>query len=93
MQSNLLSAIKSKLVNLAFKNHSLLKRWIKSISIILKKKLGNIDMRKFRAILLLEADFNAANKIIFNIRLILTLKYLRIIPNKTIEGYRAQSAM
>ena len=35
-----------------------------------KKSPGNIDVQKLRAILLLEADFNDAYKIIFDDRLI-----------------------
>jgi hypothetical protein len=35
---------------------------------MLEKSSRNINIAKLRAILLLEADFNALNKIIFNIR-------------------------
>ena len=93
MQSNLLSTIKSKLVNLAFKNHLPFKRWIKGMSIMLKKEPGIMDVKKLRVILLFEADFNAANEIIFNIRLTPTLEHLHVIPNEVIGGYRAQFAM
>ena len=38
--------------------------------VMLKKQPNNILVSKFKAILLLEADFNTINKIIFNTRLI-----------------------
>ena len=37
---------------------------------MLEKKANDVSVSKLRAILLLEADFNVANKIIFNTRVI-----------------------
>jgi hypothetical protein len=39
------------------------------ISVILEKPLGNVNVIKLRAILLLEANFNTLYKIVFNGRL------------------------
>ena len=69
-----LSLIKSELVNLVIKNETPLSRWKRGVSIMLEKKKNQILVSKLRAILLLEADFNVANKIIFNTYLILTLE-------------------
>ena len=56
---------------------------------MLKKKPNNISVSKLRAILLLDVDFNAINKIIFNTRLIPTLEAQNSIPRKiTGEKYR-----
>ena len=52
---------------------------------MLEKKLNTISVSKLRAILLLEADFNAVNKIIFNTRLIPTLEAKELIPKKIIS--------
>ena len=41
---------------------------------MLEKKLGIIEVSKFRTIILLKADFNTVNKIIFNTRLIPNLE-------------------
>ena len=41
---------------------------------MLEKKLGIIKVLKLRAIMLLEVDFNAVNKITFNTRLMLNLE-------------------
>jgi len=40
---------------------------------ILEKKRGQIDVAKLRVILLLEVDFNALKKLIFNTRLMPSL--------------------
>ena len=55
---------------------------------MLEKAPGNIDINKLRAILLLEADFNAVYKIIFNSRMILRLEKANIIPNEIIGSRR-----
>ena len=62
--------MKCKLVNLAIRNRSPLHHWTKGISVMLEKKPGVVKVTKLRAILLLEADFNGINKILFNTRLI-----------------------
>ena len=41
---------------------------------MLEKLPGNINVSKLRAILLLEADFNALNKILFNTRVMLLME-------------------
>ena len=41
---------------------------------MLEKERGNINIAKLIAILLLEADFNELNKIIFNLRVLPTLE-------------------
>ena len=56
---------------------------------MLEKKQNDILALKLRAILLLEANFNVANKIIFNIRLILSLEKRDEIPYKIIGGRRS----
>ena len=84
-----LSLIKSKLVNLEIKNETPLSRWKRGVSIMLEKKENQISVSKFRAILLLEANFNAANKIIFNTRLILTLESKESIMQEIIGGRKS----
>ena len=56
---------------------------------MLEKTAGNMEVRKLFAILLLKADFNAANKIIFNIRLIPQIEKTNVIPHKVIGGRRS----
>ena len=59
---------------------------------MLEKVAGNINVQKLRAILLLEADFNALYKIVFNNRLIPKLEEVDAIPVEIIGGRRAQVA-
>ena len=54
--------------------------------IILEKKQGEISISKLRVILLLEADFNVINKIVFNTRLIPKLEAKNMIPREIIGG-------
>ena len=60
---------------------------------MLEKKLNEIHVLKLRVILLLEVDFDAINKIIFNTRLILILETKNIIPYEVIGDYYNQSAI
>ena len=59
---------------------------------MLEKVVGNVNIQKLRAILLLEADFNALHKIVFNNRLTLKLEEVNGIPVEIIGGRRAQAA-
>ena len=60
---------------------------------MLEKKQGEISIFKLRVILLLKADFNAINKIVFNTRLIPKLEANDIIPREIIKGRRGMSAI
>ncbi len=51
-----------------------LERWSRGISVMLEKTLGVTLVSKLRAILLMEADFNATNKIVFGDRM---MKHVR----------------
>ena len=59
---------------------------------MLEKVSGHINMQKLRAILLLEADFNALHKIIFNNRLMPKIEADNVIPMEVIGGRRSQAA-
>jgi len=89
-QSKLLSDSKCRFVQLAVKNMTPLERWRNGVSIMLEKSAGNIKVSKLRAILLLEADFNALNKIVFNNRTIPNLEASNSIPYEVIRRRRRQ---
>ena len=78
--------IKCKLVNLAIRSNHLLSQWIKGVSVMLEKVAGNVYIQKLRAILLLEADFNAIHKIMFNNRLISNIEAVNTILMEVIGG-------
>ena len=81
--------MKCKLINLAIRNRLLLHYWTKGISVMLEKKPGVIKVTILRAILLLEADFNGVNKILFNTRLISLMEQAHVILKEIIGGRRA----
>ena len=56
------------------------------MSIMIEKFPGNVNVSKLRVALLLEADFNALNKIIFNSCLMPTLEITNSILSKIIGG-------
>ena len=53
---------------------------------MLEKVVGNVQVQKLQAILLLEADFNAVHKIMFNNRLIPNIEAMNAILMEVIEG-------
>ena len=60
---------------------------------MLEKKVNDISISKLRAILLLEADFNIANKIIFNTHLIPQMESQNEIPREIIGDHWSQSTI
>ena len=60
---------------------------------MLEKSKGYINVRKLKAILLLEADFNTLNKIVFNTKLMPSLERTNSIPYEIIGERRGQSSL
>ena len=58
-----------------------------------EKSPEQISVSKLRAILLLEVDFNAVNKIVFNTRLLPTIERSGSIPTELVEGHYSQSSL
>ena len=56
---------------------------------MLEKKVNNISVSKLKAVLLLEVNFNTANKIIFNTRTIPQMEQRDEIPKEIIGGRRS----
>ena len=81
------------MVQLALCNATPLERWRNEVSIMLEKVARNINVAKLRAILLLEADLNALNKIIFNGRAIPRIETSKTIPYEVIGRRRRQSSL
>ena len=59
---------------------------------MLKKSSRNVNISKLRAILLLEADFNEMNKILFNSHILSQLESSKDISYEVIGGRRSQSS-
>ena len=60
---------------------------------MLLKKEVDLSVSKLRAILFLEADYNAMNKISFNTRLIPSLEEYNMIPRKIMGGRKGMLAI
>ena len=69
-RSEKLSEIYSSFQHVASKLRVQLKIWAHGLTVVLEKIEGNILVDKLRAILLMEADFNQLNKLIFGHRMI-----------------------
>ena len=89
-KSSLLSIVEYELVNLVLVNKTLLERWIHRVSLILEKSKRITLVSKLRVILLLEANFNSLNKIIYNCRVMPKLEERRAILCKIIGGKKEQ---
>ena len=56
--SETLSNMHATFLDLVISTGSIVKRWIKGLTVMLEKIRGNINVDKLRAILLMEADYN-----------------------------------
>jgi hypothetical protein len=57
-----------------------LKRWLRDLSVMLEKTLGVTLVTKLHAILLMEGNFNAANKIVYGIRMLNNARGHQLMP-------------
>jgi hypothetical protein len=60
-----------------------LERWSCGLSVILEKTVGMTLVSKLRAILLMEADFNATNKIVYGDRMMKNVRKYNLMPEET----------
>ncbi len=63
-RSNIIAHYHAARVTVILAHAIQLERWPRGLSVMLKKMLGVLLVTKLRAILLMEVDFNASNKII-----------------------------
>jgi hypothetical protein len=59
-----------------------LERWSRGMSVMLKKTFGVTLVTKLRAILLMEADFNATNKILYGVRMMGQARSYNLMPDE-----------
>ena len=60
-----------------------LEQWSRGLSVMLEKTLGVTLVTKLRAILLMEADFNATNKIVYGNRMMNNARKYNLMPEET----------
>ncbi|KAL7524606.1 hypothetical protein ACHAWF_001017, partial [Thalassiosira exigua] len=68
-RSPLLSHMHALKTSLALRRGVALDRWSRGLSVMLEKMYGCTLVNKLRAILLMEADFNFSNKVIYGVRM------------------------
>ncbi len=59
-----------------------LERWLRGLSVMLEKTLGVMLVSKLQVILLMEADFNASNKILYGVRMMQNAREHRLMPEE-----------
>ena len=59
-----------------------LERWSRGLSVMLEKLKGCTLISKLRSILLMEADFNAANKMIYGVRMMHNVRAHNLMPDE-----------
>ena len=59
-----------------------LERWSRGLSVMLEKTLGITLVSKLQAILLMEADFNAMNKIVYGDRMMTNVRKCNLMPEE-----------
>ena len=84
--SDTLSEFHAIMTDIAYNGGHPLQRWTKGLSVMLEKIKGNIRVNKLRAILLMEADFNFANKLILGSRMIKNGHAAGLIPTEQYGG-------
>jgi hypothetical protein len=74
-----LHALKSTLV---INNGVVMERWARGLSVMLEKLFGCALITKLRSILLMEADFNATNKIVYGDRMLHNVRKYKMMPEE-----------
>ncbi len=59
-----------------------LERWSRGLSVMLEKTLGVTLVTKLRTILLMEGDFNAANKMVYGVRMLNSARDHNLMPEE-----------
>ena len=69
-------------VSLALKKGIALERWANGLLVMLEKMCGVWLVSKLRAILLMEADFNAMNKEVYGVRMLEEARKCKLVPEE-----------
>lgn len=69
-------------LQLALQTGIYLERWARGMSVMLEKEAGVFLVNKLRAILLMEADFNMINKLIYGVRMMPHARSHSVIPQE-----------
>ena len=81
-KSERISYLHALKTSIALKNGIHMERWSYALSIMLEKMHGCTLMSKLRAILLMEANFNFSNKIIYGVRMMDNARKYSLMPEE-----------
>ncbi len=81
--SNIIAHYHAAQVTVTLAHAIQLERWSRGLSVMLEKTLGVTLVSKLRAILLMEADFNATNKIVYGNRMMKNVRKYNLMPEET----------
>jgi hypothetical protein len=81
-KSNIIAHYHAAWVTVILADAIQLKRWSRELLVMLEKMLGVTLVTKLRAILLMEEDFNASNKIIYGARMMEQAKEYNLMPDE-----------
>ena len=81
-ESDIISLLHAVMTSVALRKGIALERWSRGLSVMLEKMFGCSLITKLRSILLMEADFNFANKEIFGIRMLDTVRKYKLMPEE-----------
>ena len=79
-QSEYLAELHAMFIQCICQTGTYLERWSTGLTVMLEKIAGNFRVDKLRAILLMEADFNFANKLIFGSRMMRQAEEHGVLP-------------
>ena len=81
-ESDLISQFHAMKLSLALRRGIGLERWSRGLSVMLEKMFGVRLVSKLRAILLIEADFNAGNKVVYGERMLDNARKYKLMPEE-----------
>ena len=92
-RSHQLSELHASFLHVASLSGICLKRWANGLTIMIEKMKGVIRVDKLRALLLMEADFNSLNKLIFSSRMIKLSEQHKRMPEELFGSRKKLSAI
>ena len=78
--SNRISYVHALKPSISLKHGIPLSRWACGLLVVLGKQLGCTLINKLQAILLMEADFNFSNKILYGVRMVDNVRRFGLMP-------------
>ena len=81
-KSNIIAHYHAARVTVTLVHAIQLERWLHGLSVMLEKTLGVTLISKLQAILLMEADFNTMNKIVYGNRMMTNVRKCILMPEE-----------